>query len=121
MISMSLRLNNFSEGKYFKAFPVTSSYDPRDCCVTIDSKTVCIFAYSSSREESNKRSGTTLKTESKTGERRFRVSLSPPTPYGRVRLARFARVRLLPHALPISLLILRKKTDCFAVYCVTNS
>ena len=36
--------------------------------------------------------------------------LSPHTPYGRVRLARFARVRLLRHALPISLLILRKKT-----------
>ena len=35
--------------------------------------------------------------------------LSPHTPYGRVRLARFARVRVLPHALPISLLILRKK------------
>ena len=31
------------------------------------------------------------------------------TPYGRVRLARFARIRLLSHALPISLLILRKK------------
>ena len=29
--------------------------------------------------------------------------------YGRVRLACFARVRLLRHALPISLLILRKK------------
>ena len=35
--------------------------------------------------------------------------LSPHTPYGRVRLARFARVRLLRHALPISWLILRKK------------
>ena len=69
-------------------------------------KTVRIFAYSSTREQSNKRSGTRLKTESQTGERR----------YGRVRLARFARVRLLRHALPISLLILRKKTDCFAVY-----
>ena len=34
--------------------------------------------------------------------------LSPHTPYGRVRLARFARVRLLRHVLPISLLILRK-------------
>ena len=31
------------------------------------------------------------------------------TPYGPVRLARLARVRLLRHALPISLLILRKK------------
>ena len=36
-------------------------------------------------------------------------SLSPHPPYGRVRLARFARIRLLSHALPISLLILRKK------------
>ena len=35
--------------------------------------------------------------------------LSPHTPDGRVRLARFARVRLLHHTLPISLLILRKK------------
>ena len=35
--------------------------------------------------------------------------LSPQTPYGRVRLASFARIRLLRHALPISLLILRNK------------
>ena len=34
---------------------------------------------------------------------------------GRVRLASFARVRLLHHALQISLLILRKKPGCFAV------
>ena len=53
-------------------------------------------------------SGTRLKTESETGF----FSLSPHTPCGRVRLARFARVRLLRHALPI----LRKKPDCFAVY-----
>ena len=50
-------------------------------CMVLDCKTVRIFAYSSTREQSN----------------------------GRVRLARFARVRLLRHALPISLLILRKK------------
>ena len=67
----------------------------------------CVFKYAT-REQSNKRSGTKLKTESETGERRY--FLSPHTPYGRVRLARFARVRLLRHALPISLLILRKKT-----------
>ena len=54
----------------------------------------CVFKYAR-----NKRSGTRLKTESETGERR----------YGRVRLARFARVTLLRHALTISLLILRKK------------
>ena len=35
-----------------------------------DCKTVRIFAYSSKREQSNKRSGTRLKTESETGERR---------------------------------------------------
>ena len=70
----------------------------------LDCKTVRIFAFSSTREQSNKRSGMRLKTESETGERR-----SPHTPYGRVRLARFARVRFLRHALPISLPILRKK------------
>ena len=74
----------------------------------LDCKTVRIFAYLSTREQSNKRSRTRLKTESETGERRF-FFLSPHMPYGRVRLARFARVRLLRHALPISLLILRKK------------
>ena len=63
----------------------------------VDCKTVRIFAYSSTREQSN---------EAENRER----------DYGRVRLARFARVRLLRHALPISLLILRKKPDCFAVY-----
>ena len=62
----------------------------------LDCKTVRIFAYSSTREQV--------------------FFLSRHRPYGRVRLARFARVRLLRHALPISLLILRKKTDCFAVY-----
>ena len=77
----------------------------RNAGLTLDCKTVRIFAYSSMREQSNKRTGTRLKTESETGERR----------YGRVRLARFARLRLLRHALPISLLILRKKPDCFAV------
>ena len=48
--------------------------------------------------------------------------LPPHTPVGRVRLARFARVRLLRHALPISLLILREKkeNDCFAVYPCTE-
>ena len=36
----------------------------------LDCKTVRIFAYWSTREQSNKRSGTRLKTESETGERR---------------------------------------------------
>ena len=71
--------------------------------VYLDCKTVRIFAYSSTREQSNKRFGTRLKTESETG--------------GCVRLARVAHVRLLRHALLISLLILRKN-DCFAVYSI---
>ena len=57
------------------------------CCKLIDCKTVRIFAYSSTREQSNKRSGMRLKTESETGERR--------------------------HALPISLLIFRNKNELF--------
>ena len=36
----------------------------------VDCKTVSIFAYSSTREQSNKRSGTRLKIESEIGERR---------------------------------------------------
>ena len=71
----------------------------------------CVFKYAT-REQSNKRSETRLKTESETwGETliiRF-FFFSPHTPYGRVRLARFERVRLLRYALQISLLILRKK------------
>ena len=64
-----------------------------------------IFAYSSKREQSNERSGTRLKTESESGE-------------GRVRLARFARLRLLRHDLPISLLILRKKPTVLQSNCI---
>ena len=71
----------------------------------IDCKAVLFFKYSSTRKQSNKRSGTKLKRETETGERRFSLA---HTLYGRVGLARFARVRLLRHALSISLLILRK-------------
>ena len=67
-------------------------------------RTVRIFAYSGTREQSNKRFGTRLKTKSETGERR----------YGQAKLARFARVGPLRHALPIL-----RKTDCFAVYSQT--
>ena len=63
--------------------------------VDLDCKIFRIFAYSSTREQSStERSGTKLKTESETRERRFFFS----------RLT-----RTLKHALPISLLILRKK------------
>ena len=38
--------------------------------ITVDCKTVRIFAFPRKREQSNKRSGTRLKTKSETGERR---------------------------------------------------
>ena len=38
--------------------------------ITVDCKTVRIFAFARKREQSNKRSETRLKTESETGERR---------------------------------------------------
>ena len=44
----------------------------------LDGKTVHIFAYSSTREQSNKRSGTRLKTESETGERRLFFFFAQP-------------------------------------------
>ena len=62
---------------------------------SLDCKTVRICAYSSTREQSNKRSGTRLKTE----------STRPTGVWG----SRASRVGLLLHALPISLLILREK------------
>ena len=46
---------------------------------SLDCKTVRLFAYSSTREQSNKSSRTRLKTETQTGERRF--FLSPHMPY----------------------------------------
>ena len=60
----------------------------------LDWKTVHIFAYSSMHEQSNKRFGMRLKTESETGERR------------------------LCHALPISSLILRKNRLFCSLDCI---
>ena len=70
---------------------------------SLDSKTVRIFAYSRTREQSNERSGTKLKTES-----------SPHRPYGRVRLARLA-LKTLTLRLTDSFTDFEKKTNCFAV------
>ena len=60
--------------------------------LSLDCKTVCIFAYSSTQEQSNKRPGTR-------------------------RGVAWRGVTLVRHNLPISLLILRKKTDCFIPAC----
>ena len=68
----------------------------------LDCKTVRIFAYSSTREQSNKRSEMRLKTESETGlcEARARKTLTP-------RFTDFFTD-------------FEKKTDCFAVYRFTG-
>ena len=73
--------------------------------IVLDCKTVRIFAYSSTREQSNKRSGMRLKTESETGERRTRACE-----------ARALRVRktLTPRFTDF-FTDFEKKTDCFAV------
>ena len=65
----------------------------------IDCKTVRIFAYSSTREQSNKRSATKLKTESEACEAR----------------ALRARKTLTPRFTDF-FTDFEKKTDCFAVY-----
>ena len=53
----------------------------RNYAQNLGCKTVRIFAYSNTREQSNKRSGTRLKTESETGERRCaRKTLTPRFP-----------------------------------------
>ena len=99
----------------FQIMCVTVVQWSRSCLyvqINLDCKTVRIFTYSSMREQLNKRSATRLKTESETGESHFfslRFFSRLTRPYGRVRLARFARIRLLHYALPFSLLILRKK------------
>ena len=68
----------------------------------------CVFKYARSRTVKQK-----VWNEAENRERDLRD-------YGRVRLARCARARLLRHCSTISLLILRKKPDCFAVYFFTS-
>ena len=70
----------------------------------MDCKTVRIFAYSSMRGQSNKRSGVRLKTESET--------------VGRMRRSRFPRealTLLLLYTLYTKPILRKKTTDCFAV------
>ena len=63
----------------------------------IDCKTVHIFAFLSTCEQSNK-------------ERGWKQRVRPGRYFKNTFFSRFTRVRLLLHALPISLLILRKPT-----------
>ena len=71
---------------------------------TVDCKTVRSFAYSRKREQSNERSGTRLKTESETGERRWACEAR----------ALRACTTLTPRFTDF-LTDFEKKTDCFAV------
>ena len=79
----------------------------------LDCKTVRIFAYSGKREQSNKRSGTRLKTESETGERRF-FSLASHALWACEARALCARKTRTPRFTDF-FTDFEKKTDCFAV------
>ena len=72
----------------------------------IDCKTVRIFAFSSTREQSNKRSGMRLKTESETET----LFLSPHKPARALR----ARKTITPRFTDF-FTDFEKETDCFAV------
>ena len=71
--------------------------------VLLDCKTVRIFAYSSMREQSNKRSGMRLKTESETGESHTPVARA-------LRAGKTLKPRFTDFFTDFE-----KKTDCFAV------
>ena len=84
----------------------------------LDCKTVRIFAYSSTRERSNKRSGTRLKTESETGERREKFfSLASHALRACETRALRARKTLTPGFTDF-FTDFEKKTDCFDCFAV---
>ena len=76
---------------------------------SLDCKTVLIVAYSSTREQSNKRSATRLKTESETGER-----LASHARKACEARALRARKTLTPRFTDF-FTDFERKTDCFAV------
>ena len=86
-----------------------------DATANLDCKTVRIFVYSSTSEQSNKRSGMRLKTESETGERRFFFSLASHARRACEARALRARKTLTPRFTDF-FTDFEKKTDCFAVY-----
>ena len=81
----------------------------------LDCKTVRIFAYSSTREQSNKRSGMRLKTESETGG--FFSLASHALRACEARALR-ARNTLTPRFTDFFTDFEKKTDDCFAVYTV---
>ena len=77
------------------------------------------FWVSSTREQSNKRSGTRLKTESETGERRQKYGLSVFFPSSRLTRPRGvwgSRASRAWDSYRFLYWFWEKKTDCFAVY-----
>ena len=82
--------------------------------INLDCKTVRIFTYSSTREQSNKRSATRLKTESETGESHFFFSRLT-RPYGRDTRALRARKTLTLRFTDFFTDFEEKKPDYFAV------
>ena len=79
----------------------------------VDCKTVRIFAYSSTREQSNKRCGTRLKTESETAERLFSSLASHALRACEARAVRAHKG--LTARVTDFFTDFEEKTDCFAV------
>ena len=128
---MQTALSQDKKGQNWK--PITDITCMQTCPIffvvarVLEWKTVPIFAHSTFcltvrvrvlelqvREQWNKRSGPRLKTEREWEETLQILFFFSRTPYGRVRLERFARGRLFGYSYVKP--ILRKKTDCFAVY-----
>ena len=78
--------------------------------LTLDRKTVCIFSYSSTREQSNKRSGMRLKLLE------THVVLTLITLDQRARKSQFRARKTLTPRFTDFFTDFEKKTDCFAVY-----
>ena len=85
---------------------------------TLNCKTVRIFAYSSTREQSNKRSRTRLKQRARLGRDSKNTCFSPASHAPRAYEARALRARKThtPHFTYFFTDFEKKKTDCFAVY-----
>ena len=126
-------VSRLQNSPYFYVFKYARAVKQKVRYETENRERDCIFTYSSTREQSNNRSGTRLKTESETVFLRIQVRASSQTTgpvrdwKQRARLGRDAKnifyslashalracearaLRARKHALPISLLILRKK------------
>ena len=87
--------------------------------ITVDCKTVRIFAFQESASSQTKGLERGWKLRARLGRGDAKSFFCRPTRLTGVRLAHFARLRFLRHALPISLLILRRKKTTVLQFIIT--